>query len=95
LGTPFNLSHKAISPPVDSLDVSRASGIVLKGTTQLADRGRQSRIAHHRIGPHRRKQVVFGHQLLWTRHQLQQHLKGFTGKPHHLVPVPKALVIGI
>jgi hypothetical protein len=54
-----------------------ALGTVAQGLPQFRNTVRQHAIAHRRLGPHRRKQSVFRHQLAGVGHQDLQHRTGF------------------
>jgi hypothetical protein len=67
----------------------------VQGSAQLADTRRQRGIAHRRLRPYRRKEVLSGHQLLRPCQQVPQDLNGFAGEPHDAFATPKPFIVRV
>ena len=84
-----------IPPAVHRLDKAGGARLIAQHPAQRAHGHREDGLTHHRVGPDRLEQRVFGHELARLRHQAAEDRKGFRGQRGHLVATPQPFVAQI
>src|SRR5262249_53912687 len=78
---------------VHGLDVSRRAGGIAQRLAQIANAARQRRVAHDRVAPDRREQIVLRDQPMRMLHEMSQDGKRPGRELEALFPAPGALVL--
>ena len=81
------------APPVHRLDVPRRLRRIPQRLAQIADAARQRRVAHDRVPPQRRQQLVLRDQTPRALHQVSQHRERPWRQLEPTRPAPRPLVL--